>query len=42
MLKNVGPAELVGAVRVTLAGGPPVDQGLVMRLIRRLAGEDGK
>jgi DNA-binding NarL/FixJ family response regulator len=42
VLKGVGPAELVGAVRATLVGESPVDQELVMRLVRRLAGEDGK
>jgi len=42
VLKGVGPAELVGAVRATLVGESPVDQELVMRLVRRLAGEEGK
>jgi DNA-binding NarL/FixJ family response regulator len=42
VLKGVRPAELVGAVRATLSGESPVDQELVMRLVRRLAGEDGK
>jgi DNA-binding NarL/FixJ family response regulator len=42
VLKGVGPAELVGAVRATLVGETPVDQELVMRLVRRLAGEEGK
>jgi len=42
VLKGVGPAELVGAVRATLAGESPVDHELLMRLVRRLADEDGK
>jgi DNA-binding NarL/FixJ family response regulator len=42
VLKGVGPAELVGAVRATLVGESPVDQELVMRLVRRLACEEGK
>ena len=37
VLKGVGPAELVGVVRATLNGESPVDQALVMRLVRRLA-----
>jgi two-component system, NarL family, response regulator LiaR len=41
VLKGVGPAELVGAIRATLAGESPVDQELVMRLVRRLADETG-
>jgi DNA-binding NarL/FixJ family response regulator len=39
VLKGVGPAELVGVVRATLNGESPVDQELVMRLVRRLAEE---
>ncbi len=39
VLKGVGPDELVGAVRGTLGGESPVDQELVMRLVRRLAEE---
>jgi DNA-binding NarL/FixJ family response regulator len=39
VLKGVGPEELVGVVRATLEGESPVDQELVMRLVRRLAGE---
>ncbi len=39
VLKGVGPAELVGVVRATLGGESPVDQELVMRLVRRLAEE---
>jgi DNA-binding NarL/FixJ family response regulator len=39
VLKGVGPAELVGLVRATLNGESPVDQELVMRLVRRLAEE---
>lgn len=39
VLKDVEPAELVGAVRATLGGESPVDQELVMRLVRRLAEE---
>jgi DNA-binding NarL/FixJ family response regulator len=39
VLKGVGPEELVGVVRATLGGESPVDQELVMRLVRRLAGE---
>ena len=41
VLKGVGPSELVGAVRRTLQGESPVDQELVMRLVRRLAEEVG-
>ena len=37
VLKGVGPEELVGVVRATLGGESPVDQELVMRLVRRLA-----
>ena len=39
VLKGVGPAELVGVVRGTLGGESPVDQELVMGLVRRLAQE---
>ena len=39
VLKGVGPDELVGVVRGTLGGESPVDQELVMRLVRRLAKE---
>ncbi len=39
VLKGVGPDELVGVVRATLGGESPVDQELVMRLVRRLAEE---
>jgi DNA-binding NarL/FixJ family response regulator len=39
VLKGVGPQELVGVVRATLGGESPVDQELVMRLVRRLAAE---
>jgi DNA-binding NarL/FixJ family response regulator len=39
VLKGVGPGQLVGAVRGTLSGESPVDQELVMRLVRRLAEE---
>ena len=39
VLKHVGPSDLIGAVRRTLAGESPVDQELVMKLVRRLAGE---
>ena len=41
VLKGVGPAELVGAVRAVLNGESPVDQELVMRLLRRLAEDVG-
>ena len=41
VLKGVGPAELVGAVKATLSGESPVDQELVMRLLRCLADEVG-
>lgn len=41
VLKSVAPDELVGAVRRTLEGESPVDQELVMRLIRNLAGRSG-
>jgi DNA-binding NarL/FixJ family response regulator len=41
VLKGVGPSELVTAVRRTLKGESPVDQELVMRLVRRLAEEVG-
>ena len=37
VLKGVGPGELVGVVRATLNGESPVDQELVMRLVRRFA-----
>jgi DNA-binding NarL/FixJ family response regulator len=39
VLKGVGPAELIGAVRGTLGGESPLDQELVVRLVRRLAAE---
>ena len=39
VLKGVEPDELVGLVRGTLGGESPVDQELVMRLVRRLAEE---
>ena len=39
VLKGVGPDELVGVARATLGGESPVDQELVMRLVRRLAEE---
>jgi DNA-binding NarL/FixJ family response regulator len=39
VLKGVGPDELVGLVRGTLGGESPVDQELVMGLVRRLAQE---
>jgi DNA-binding NarL/FixJ family response regulator len=39
VLKGVGPSELVGAVPRTPGGESPVDQELVMRLVRRLAEE---
>ena len=39
VLKGVGPEELVGVVRATLGEESPVDQELVMRLVRRLAEE---
>ncbi len=42
VLKGVGPDELVGAVRATLEGESPVDQELVMRLLRRLANEGAR
>jgi DNA-binding NarL/FixJ family response regulator len=42
VLKGVGPAELVGAVRATLEGESRVDQELVMRLLRRLADEGAR
>ena len=41
VLKGVGPADLVGAVRATLGGESPVDQDLVMQLLRNLADEVG-
>jgi DNA-binding NarL/FixJ family response regulator len=41
VLEGVGPDELVGAVRAILEGELPVDQELVMRLVRRLAYEVG-
>jgi two-component system, NarL family, response regulator LiaR len=37
----VGPIELLDAVRGTLSGESPVDQNLVMGLVRRLAAEAG-
>jgi DNA-binding NarL/FixJ family response regulator len=42
VLKGVGPAELVGAIRATLVGESPVDQELVMQLVRRLARDEVK
>ena len=39
IVKGVGPDDLVGAVRTALAGESPVDQELVMRLLRQLAEE---
>ena len=39
VLKGVGPKELVGMVRGTLSGESPVDQELVMKLVRRMAEE---
>jgi DNA-binding NarL/FixJ family response regulator len=39
VLKGVGPTQLVGVVRGTLSGESPVDQELVMQLVRRLAEE---
>ena len=39
VLKGVRPDELVGVARATLGGESPVDQELVMRLVRRLAEE---
>jgi len=41
VLKGIGPSELVGVVRRTLEGESPVDQELIMRLVRRLAEEAG-
>ncbi len=41
VLKGVEREELVRAVRATLEGESPVDQELVMRLVRRLAQETG-
>ena len=41
VLKGIGPSELAGVVRRTLEGESPVDQELVMRLVRRLAEEVG-
>ena len=41
VLEGVGPDEQVGAVRAALRGELPVDQELVMRLVRRLAYEVG-
>lgn len=38
---TVGPVELHDAVRGVLSGESPVDQDLVMRLVRRLADETG-
>ena len=42
LLKTASPAELIGAIRGTLGGESPVDQELVMRLVRQLAGEIGR
>ena len=39
---SVGPIELLDAVRGILNGESHVDQGLVMRLVRRLADEPGQ
>src|SRR5918997_915507 len=41
VLKGIGPSDLVGVVRRTLEGESPVDQELIMRLVRRLAEEAG-
>ena len=41
VLKTARPHDLLAAVRGTLAGESPVDQELVMKLVRRLADEDG-
>jgi DNA-binding NarL/FixJ family response regulator len=41
VLKGIGPSELVAVVRRTLEGESPVDQELVMWLVRRLAAEVG-
>jgi NarL family two-component system response regulator LiaR len=40
ILKDAGEERLIGALRRTLAGESPLDQGLVMRLLRALSGED--
>jgi DNA-binding NarL/FixJ family response regulator len=39
VLTGIGPHEFVGVVRGTLDGDSPVDQELVMRLVRRMAEE---
>jgi two-component system, NarL family, response regulator LiaR len=41
VLKTASPHDLLAAVRGTLAGESHVDQGLVMKLVRRLVDEDG-
>ena len=41
VLKTARPHDLLAAVRGTLAGESPVDQELVMKLVRRVAEEDG-
>jgi two-component system, NarL family, response regulator LiaR len=40
VLKTARPGDLLAAVRGTLAGESPLDQELVMKLVRRLAEED--
>jgi DNA-binding NarL/FixJ family response regulator len=41
VLKDSKPARVVEAVRAVLGGETPLDQGLTMRLLRRLADETG-
>jgi len=40
ILKDAGEERLIGALRRTLAGDSPLDQRLVMRLLRGLSGEE--
>ena len=42
VLKGSGYEEVVGAVEAVLDGETPLDQGLAMRLLRRLSAESGR
>jgi DNA-binding NarL/FixJ family response regulator len=42
ILKDAGEERLIGALRRTLAGDSPLDQKLVMRLLRGLSGEEAR
>ncbi len=41
VLKDASGERIAGAVRRTLAGDSPLEQGLTMRLLERLAGREG-